>query len=264
MKTVTRDGTLLVQVCGLEIAFFAPSRERVGMLIENPLLPLLNVIVHADEEQVYAREADRFGSLRTHRIENHLPRIHNRMLAEMWAVGPDAVVRVDDDLVGLRWNFSLASSLRKFTALEEIVGIVASSATLGLEAGAGFVGYERRPRFFYRNALTPFSLRTWVTTQLAVATDERVRALDEIPVMEDLTTSLVSLELTGMCIMDHRFIPMSRGDRKPGGIMAYRTPARIQAAAEYLADRYPGVYTLGDGYVEPGSGLPYGRLRVPQ
>lgn len=268
MQTHRRDdGVTVVEHEGEQMTIFIPSRKRAPVVVEHPLFPIANVVVHENEKddyEAYFQSHDQHpGSLLTHNTSG-LPCIRNQMMQYMHPQEEIATIQSDDDVRTIRFSYS--HRVIAYNSAEPIMNILVAEAIAAADVPTGLFFFQQSPRPQERSALEPFVLRRWGRADVLGILDPELRFDEMLWDCEDLDISLQCIQKYHVLWMDMRYFVMTatgRGGNLVGGSAGVSTKQTIKESYERLQHKWSDyVIRIGEGK-QRGEG--YGvAVHIPQ
>lgn len=265
------DGVAVIENQGFKFTLFVPSRKRARRVLRHPLFQAANIIVHESEYDDYAATFAQFrmkpGSLLTHNVEG-LSRIHNRMLAHYDPANENWQMHTDDDYAGFMFLHTFKSSKVRVTDPQKIIDIMTATGAVAKEAGAGTFFFAQTAIPHERHSFNPFRLRGWGMAACMGFIDPALRFDEALPLSIDIDMCL-------QAIAKHRFVWQEmrywgwcdeKGGRTgadPGGLAGIRVPSVMEAAHNYLREKWGNETITTKGRKKRGQGITV-RVKIPQ
>lgn len=266
LTLVKRDGIAYVENAHRRYLIVTPSRMRAPLVVDHPLFPFLNVVVHESELDEYAATFKSLGvepgSLRGHNAYR-LPGIHNWTMDNVWPKAEghaEWIMLSDDDIVGLAFKMThSAPGLNLRTEPQTICDIDCNLARMAQDCGAGMFGYVVGASQIERNTFAPLGFRALIPTGHCGIFDTTVRWDARLCEYDDYDYSLRQL-----CA--HRIVMKSlvyslwtnetgsRVGSDVGGQAGVRTVESMKEAVQMMLERWgeevirPRALRRGAGY----------------
>lgn len=267
------DGVGVVDMGPVQFPIWCMSRKRAVRLLDMPLLPYTNVIVHEDEADTYRDVFDRArswpASLQTHRTYS-CAKVRDVIAIEWYRPDTESFTfQVDDE-----FRYLMSIGAHRFTKHDDpfyMLQVIAHTGLAAKDAGAPLFfpsGGLRTPTD--RHAYEPFVLRRWAATGFFGWIDPDLRMDENIITSEDLDLALMAIARSKFIWIDTRWLGVqdeAKG-RMRGNTMgdsAWISEKLIRMEQRYLQRKWGMhvVHTYKEALYRPGQGYQI-IITVPQ